>query len=174
MGTIFLRSGDHYRLTDELNLDMHKMLPVGTYMVKCSPEGELYLEMVEDFTLPPKLYGDTERHAQRILTTFNTRDAATGVMLNGEKGSGKSLLAKRISTLAASQGNPLTGIVRRCGCYGEKKAKNGDREWIDAIFTPADIIQSQSGSGKYNYKNADGYKLTLRKKTYDKFDLSAY
>jgi hypothetical protein len=51
-----------------------------------------------------KVYGRTMRNADRILSTFNDRPACTGVLLAGDKGSGKTLLAKKISEQGISRG----------------------------------------------------------------------
>ena len=66
----------------------------------------LFLEQAEDFTMPSKLYGNTIKHRDRILTTFNSRPAGTGILLTGEKGSGKTLLAKSLCLEAAINGVP--------------------------------------------------------------------
>merc|ERR1712183_1235453 len=63
-----------------------------------------------------KVYGDTNKLADRILTTFQARDASTGVCLAGEKGSGKTLLAKRISILAAERENIATIVINSALC----------------------------------------------------------
>lgn len=103
----FIRNGNTFRVASEESLDLHKTLPVGNYTIqKDQMTGLLYLEMVDSFKPVSKLYGNIPRHASRILNTFNERDVSTGVMLNGEKGSGKTLLAKTLSIDAAKQGIP--------------------------------------------------------------------
>lgn len=103
----FLRSGNTYRVASEEAMDLKKELPVGNYTVKFDQmAGQFYLEMVDSFPQVPKLYGDTTKNAARILYTFMDRPASTGVMLNGEKGSGKTLLAKTLSIEAAKIGVP--------------------------------------------------------------------
>ena len=106
--THFIKKGKTFRLTSKETLDLRETLPVATYSVgfdTCS--GQYYLETIEPFEIKHKLYGDTTRHTQRILGTFLDRKAAsTGVLLTGEKGSGKSLLAKNIAIQAAKQGIP--------------------------------------------------------------------
>ena len=72
-------------------------LPVGTYVLKFHPEYGFYFEPIEDFTLPSKLYGDLTDRTDRIITTFLDRESTTGVLLSGEKGSGKTLLAKNLA-----------------------------------------------------------------------------
>lgn len=78
-------------------LNSVKEIPVGVYNVSYSMEQGFFLTNAPDFKLPPKVYGDTETYCNRIINTFRSRDNRnTGVMLLGEKGSGKSLLAKTI------------------------------------------------------------------------------
>lgn len=76
--------------------DIHDELPPGNYVIQKSLSG-FYFEKVEDFVLPPKLYGDTAQKAARILSTYYARNGSTGVLLSGEKGSGKTLLAKYLA-----------------------------------------------------------------------------
>lgn len=102
----FIRNGNTFRVSAEEAMDLHKTLPVGNYTIKKDMFENLFLEMVDSFTPMKKLYGDTTRHADRIINTFNSRDVSTGVMLNGEKGSGKTLLAKTLSLEAAKAGIP--------------------------------------------------------------------
>jgi SpoVK/Ycf46/Vps4 family AAA+-type ATPase len=64
-------------------------------------DGPLYLEMIDSFEIKGKKYGDLNKNTDRILNTFMSRTASTGVMLAGEKGSGKSLLAKNLAVVAA-------------------------------------------------------------------------
>lgn len=103
----FIRSGNIFRVASEESMDLNKVLPVGNYTVKFNPMAEqFFLEMVDSFEQVPRLYGDTTKNADRILRTFMDRPNSTGVMLNGEKGSGKTLLAKTLSIEAAKMGIP--------------------------------------------------------------------
>jgi hypothetical protein len=87
------------------------VLPPGNFLIKFSPMMGYYFEKIEDFKLEPKIYGNTNKHAARILNTFNQRPNSTGVLLSGEKGSGKTLLAKTIAIKAATeQGIPTVTI----------------------------------------------------------------
>jgi len=95
----FIRNGNTFRVSAEEAMDLHQTLPVGNYTVKQDMFGNLFLEMVDSFTPLKKLYGSTQKNADRILNTYNSRDVSTGVMLAGEKGSGKSLLAKTLSSV---------------------------------------------------------------------------
>lgn len=107
MGSYFIKNGNTYSIAAEESLDLHKVLPVGNYIIKINPmTNALYLEMVDPLITSQKIYGDTMRNAKRILNTFNSRENSTGVLLNGEKGSGKTLLAKVISVEGAKEGIP--------------------------------------------------------------------
>lgn len=116
--TYFLKSGTSYRVSTKESMDLHETLPAGNYVIKADMMGNLYLESIESFEIPSKLYGDTLKHTDRILRTFKSRDASTGVMLNGEKGSGKTLLAKNLSYQAAKEGIPT--IVINSAWHGDK------------------------------------------------------
>lgn len=94
--TYYNRQGDNYFLATETSFDLSKILPAGVYEIKSSMMG-FYLERGKSFELPPKFYGKLLKHADRILTTFDQRTSNTGILLSGEKGSGKTLLAKYLA-----------------------------------------------------------------------------
>jgi hypothetical protein len=95
--TYFLKNGNTFRPSAEAALDLHYTLPVGTYTVKKDMFGNFFLEAIDNFTFPGKRYGDNIRNTDRIFSTFKSRDVSTGALFSGEKGSGKSLLAKSIA-----------------------------------------------------------------------------
>jgi ATPase family associated with various cellular activities (AAA) len=105
--TIYLRNGTSYRLADEVDLNMQEKLPPGNFsIVKHPMTGELYLSQVDSFGPPPKLYGDLNSKADRILNTYMDRSSSTGVLMAGEKGSGKSMLARLVSYKGYEKGIP--------------------------------------------------------------------
>jgi len=108
----FLKSGTTYKVSSKESMDLHESLPAGNYTVGQDMFGNFFLEQIDSFELPKKLYGDSLRHTDRIINTFFSRSAQTGVMLNGEKGSGKTMLAKNIATELAKQGVPTIVINR--------------------------------------------------------------
>ncbi len=96
--TYFLKQGNTYKVSKKEALDLKERLPAGNYVIKKNDmTGELYLESIDMFEFKGKVYGDTMKRAARILHSFEDRPATTGVMLTGEKGSGKTLLAKMLS-----------------------------------------------------------------------------
>ena len=104
--TYYLKSGNSFKPADEADLDLHKNLPAGNYIIKLDQFNNFYFEQVDSFSINHKLYGDNPRHTDRIIKTFLDRPNSTGILLTGEKGSGKSLLAKTISIAAAELGIP--------------------------------------------------------------------
>ena len=108
--THFLKNGSTWRVAANAAMDLHSKLPPGNYIVRADQYGALFLEEIDAFTAPKKIYGDTIKMTDRILNTFNDRPAATGVLLTGEKGSGKTLLSKMLSIKGAEQGMPTIVI----------------------------------------------------------------
>lgn len=104
--TLFVKNGNTFRVADEANLDIHPKLPAGNYVIKMDQAGNMFLEIVDSFQFTSKRYGNNSRNTTRILSTFMARENSTGVMLTGEKGSGKSLLAKTVSMEGALMGIP--------------------------------------------------------------------
>jgi hypothetical protein len=97
-------------VADELALDIHKQLPPSNYIVKKDSMGNLYLEETDRFKPISKYYGDCLKNSDRIHRTFADRPNSTGVMLTGEKGSGKTLLAKELCIKGYELGIPTIVI----------------------------------------------------------------
>lgn len=130
----FLVSGDTVRVRDAEAVAAFDALPAKTYTIKFDERaGEFFLEEIDDFTLPDKVYGNNPRHAERILDTFDQRPGQTGVLLNGIKGAGKTLLAKQISVIGKTRGIPTIVI---------NKDWHGDEfnSFIQSINTPSIIL----------------------------------
>lgn len=132
MPHVYLRDGRKLTPADPNSLDIIDTIPGGTYTIMVTPAG-FHLEQVGNFVMPPKLYGKTELQARRIMSTFDDRPNTTGVLLEGNKGSGKTLLAKRIACIAADAGIPV--LLVNQALYGE--AFNA---FIQRIEQPAVVI----------------------------------
>ena len=132
--THVMRFGSMYRLMSEQDIEICETLPPKNYTVKQNKmSGEYYLEPVDDFVMPKKLYGDTMLKAERILATFKDRPLSTGVHLDGVKGSGKTLLAKVLSHLAQKDGIASI-VINQPFCGDEFNA------FIQSIDVPAILI----------------------------------
>jgi hypothetical protein len=112
----YLQDGNRWHPLADAALPMHGALPPGYYAVAFNKQTEQYfLEEVEPFKLPSKLYGRIGEYAERILTTFHENENQTGVLLSGLKGSGKTLLSK---VLGAKAGVPV--ILVNTGFHDDK------------------------------------------------------
>ena len=132
--TYFMKSGNRFNVSTKEAMDLHEKLPAGNYTVKFDKmAGCFYLESIDNFEIKGKVYGDTHKQAQRILNTFADRTASTGVMLNGEKGSGKTLLAKMLAVNAGKLGIP-TIVINEPWC-GE-----GFNSFMQMIEQPTVIL----------------------------------
>jgi hypothetical protein len=130
----FLKSGNSFRVSTKEALDLHETLPVGNYTVKFNEMGNFfYLEKIEDFTSPSRIYGNCVKHTSRIVNTFMSRPATTGVMLTGEKGSGKTLLSKNVSIELAKQDIPT--IVINTSYHGDTF-----KQFVQSIDQPCVIL----------------------------------
>ena len=112
---------------------IHENVPNGTYTVSVTPTGAFYLEAIKPFELAGKLYGNVDTNAKRIINTFLDRPNCTGVLLSGQKGSGKTMLSKRVSQLLGADG--IITIVINTPFCGE-----GFNAFIASITQPALII----------------------------------
>ena len=131
--SLYLKSGNTFRVTNQEALDLHETLPPDNYVISFSQETGYYLQIVEKFSFKGKLYGDTESKADRILYTFKDRPHTTGVMLTGEKGSGKTLLAKLVSIKALK--NEIPTIIINAPWRGDEF-----NSFIQKIGQPAIIF----------------------------------
>jgi hypothetical protein len=72
-------------------------IPKGNWLVKYDDQrGIFFLEETNTFKLPDIIYGDCQKYVDRYLNSYNEWDGNLGVLLSGLKGTGKSLLAKKI------------------------------------------------------------------------------
>lgn len=97
----YLRKGSEWKVSSDADADYRDALPPGNYIVKVNPFG-FYLEESAPFSVG-RIYGDLGRTADRILRTYIDRDRNTGVLAVGDKGTGKTLLARLVSSRAAAE-----------------------------------------------------------------------
>lgn len=103
----FLRNGKRFTVNDGGNLETIESLDGGNYIVNFDTmSGAYFLEKIDDFPMPDRIYGNLSAMADRVATTYSKRATSTGALFSGEKGSGKSLLCKIICARAAERGIP--------------------------------------------------------------------
>lgn len=81
-------------------------LECNIYKLQQTQQGIFYLEYVSNnFDIPSKIFGNENKKAEKILNTFNDRNDSTGALFTGDKGSGKTLLAKTIANRCINEFN---------------------------------------------------------------------
>jgi hypothetical protein len=99
MSQVFLRRGDFYSQT-EGNFEVMPTLDDGIYQIHQNPmTGEIFLERIADkFYFGFKLYGIDETFVTHVLDTYSKQSSKhnLGVLLNGAKGTGKTVTAKML------------------------------------------------------------------------------
>lgn len=96
--TLYVKNNDIVRVFKDGSVNSYNDLEPLTYTVNDSDSG-LCLSIVDNFEIPAKIYGTAVEDADRFLTTFNNRSGNLGVLLVGDKGSGKTLTAKNTATV---------------------------------------------------------------------------
>lgn len=111
--TGFLASADTYRLHNFDHGTLVETLPAGYYTVAFDTVREqFYLKTSEPFTIPAKIYGNGTKFADKLIHTYLTRGKNTGAMLVGDKGSGKTLVAKyACDRLVNEYGLPVISVT---------------------------------------------------------------
>lgn len=108
--TYFLENNNKYNIVSKDALNVTEHLPYGVYTLQTDPFGAFFLEKGSEFVLPEKCYGENPIVAKRIFNTFLNRESSTGVLLSGEKGSGKTLLTKTLSIMGKEYDMPTITI----------------------------------------------------------------
>lgn len=82
-------------------------LPLGYHRVMFDPEQGFLLDQVPPMGVPSKVYGAIDTRVDRIYHTYTTRKGSTGVLLTGDKGGGKTMLARKVCARAVADGQPV-------------------------------------------------------------------
>lgn len=107
--TQYIKSPDMITIAPDFSGIALDKVPAGYYRVSAAPGIGFHLVPVQPLNVPDKVYGSLLKHAPRINEVFNEREGVpTTVLLEGLKGSGKSLMMK---TIAKNFVNNEDGIV---------------------------------------------------------------
>jgi len=99
-----------YALNDDTSFDK---LPPNVYSVERGEFG-YYLKVVKKaLEVPSKIYGKTIDRVNKCVHTYKTRKTSTGILLTGDKGTGKSLTMALLANTAIEQLNLPVVLVRQ-------------------------------------------------------------
>lgn len=88
--------------------DYAEALDPALYQLDFNPmAGGFYLKPAEQQAVPERVYGATKERVNRYVTTFLSRDTTTGVLLSGDKGSGKSMEMRALAATMVAMKMPV-------------------------------------------------------------------
>lgn len=92
----WIYNSNNYKL-EEVSQQL-PLLPVGVYKTKLDPYEQMYLARLDDkFPLPEKIYDVERPFIDRVKTSWANTTGNMGILLNGIKGTGKSICAEMIA-----------------------------------------------------------------------------
>ncbi len=91
----FLQSSNTFSVVELNENTSFDELPAKVYEMRFDKMRGFFLSISKDrFELPETVFGNVERRADKIINTYNDRSSSTGILMTGDKGSGKSMLAQ--------------------------------------------------------------------------------
>lgn len=106
-----VKSGSEYIIYGD-SLSTFESLPAASYTVEFHKMKGFYLQSFPNIEINEKVYGVHYSKVEKVFSTFDKFTRNLGVILSGDKGIGKSLFAKMVSSEAVKRGIPLI-IVNR-------------------------------------------------------------
>ena len=175
-GNVFLKRGSTYSLT-EGSFSVSPVLDDGIYQIHQNPmTGELFLvRIAEEFHFGFKLYGIDEKLVKHVLDTYNKQPSKRnlGVLLNGAKGTGKTVTAKILANRLGlpvilcdrpypGLANFLAGIAHDCVFFFDEFEKNFRLKCDDNEDCAGEDLLSIM-DGVYNTDHCHVFLLTTNK-----------
>lgn len=93
---IWLQDGNVFSQGSATTVSHPEGLPKGIYEVKVSMTGFYLSKIAESFTFDYKLYGLNQKFIDYVLKTYKNTTGNLGVLLDGIKGTGKTVTAKEL------------------------------------------------------------------------------
>jgi hypothetical protein len=89
------------QLNEDTVLDQ---LPPQIYTLQLNPLTGFYLSITKDqLQLPEKIYGSAHKRVAKCITTYTSRETSTGILLTGDKGTGKTLVMSLLANDVITQ-----------------------------------------------------------------------
>ena len=147
-----------YRITSEANNPVIlPKLPGGNYSIEETPKG-VFFRRVKSFTVPPRIYGSANDLTERFLKTYFSRPKGTGIHLNGQPGSGKTLQAHLICIAMERLGHPT--LIVNSPMKGD-----GFNKLLQRIHQPCVVLMDEFEK-TYDMETDQPFLLTLLDGTY--------
>lgn len=151
MGTKFMIGGNTvhvFKLNNETALDT---LPPKVYTVEHNPLEGFYLRIAKNrLELPGKIYGKTPARVQKCIDTYIDRTASTGILLTGDKGTGKSLMMSLLANQMIETQNLPVLIIKQA--YAGSQFEN----FIESIGECVIVFDEFGKMYESNNRHADG------------------
>jgi hypothetical protein len=100
----FMTDGERinvFNMNEDTALDV---LPPRVYTVGFCKLTGFFLQITKDkLELPSKIYGKAQHRVNKCIETYRDRTAATGILMTGDKGTGKSLLMSLLANTVMSE-----------------------------------------------------------------------
>ena len=93
---IWLQDGNTFSQGSATTVSHPEGIPKGIYEVKLSMSGFYLYKIAESFTFDYKLYGLNQKFINYVLKTYENTTGNLGVLLDGIKGTGKTVTAKEL------------------------------------------------------------------------------
>lgn len=93
---IWLQDGNVFSQGSATTVSHPEGLPKGIYEVKVSMTGFYLSKIAESFTFDYRLYGLNQKFIDYVLKTYENTTGNLGVLLDGIKGTGKTVVAKEL------------------------------------------------------------------------------
>lgn len=93
---IWLQDGNTFSQGSSTTVSHPEGLPKGIYEVKLSMTGFYLSKIAESFTFDYKLYGLNQKFIDYVLKTYENTTGNLGILLDGIKGTGKTVVAKEL------------------------------------------------------------------------------
>lgn len=101
-----VNSGSKFIVYGE-EVQTYKQLPANTYKVCFNPMSGFSLKLHSDLNVCERIYGNTPNKVDKVLNTFKKFNRNMGIILSGEKGSGKSVFARLLAEKGKELNLPL-------------------------------------------------------------------
>lgn len=106
-----IKAGSRYQIYGE-DLNTYDKLPVRSYDVAFHKMQGFFLVARPDLVVKEeKVYGNHKQRVQKVMKSFELCDRNFGVILSGQKGIGKSLLARLLAEEGISRGLPVITVT---------------------------------------------------------------